>query len=147
MSSGTSKKHPAHVLRFDTGRRILYHRKFFETVEPLNFTTFTTPHVGLAPYPISSSIVFWFGSRLLGRTGSQLYCVDSWSSTGMPLLEVMSRKGRMACFLLLLASDANNECQVSFFTTPLPSLRKSTCMPMRVSHLVVETSCQFTDTM
>jgi hypothetical protein len=56
---------------------------------PVNFTTFTTPHVGLAPYPYQPYIWYWLGAKFLARTGRQLFCLDSWSNTGRPLLEVM----------------------------------------------------------
>lgn len=38
-----------------------------------------------------SSLVAWFGGRLLSRTGEQIYLVDSYSDADTrPLLEVMA---------------------------------------------------------
>lgn len=56
----------------------------------MNFTTFTTPHVGLAPYPHSSRTVSWMGCNFLGRSGKQLYCLDKWATASKPLLEAMA---------------------------------------------------------
>lgn len=71
---------------------ILDYRGFFETTIPVNFTTFTTPHVGLAPYPYMAWIWYWLGSKFLGRTGVQFFCEDKWSNTDRPLLDLMSDK-------------------------------------------------------
>ncbi|KAJ7115951.1 putative serine esterase-domain-containing protein [Mycena epipterygia] len=69
---------------------VLHSRGFFNSVDAVNFTSFTTPHVGIPPYPHTSRIVFWLGSTILGRTGKQLHLLDSWSDTGRPLLQVMA---------------------------------------------------------
>ncbi|KAJ7623236.1 DUF676-domain-containing protein [Roridomyces roridus] len=63
---------------------ILYSRKFFDNVQAVNLTTFTTPHVGV-PRKLT-----WLGLILLGRSGKQLYLLDSWSNTGLPLLQVLA---------------------------------------------------------
>jgi len=71
---------------------ILHSRKFFEKVQPINFNTFASPHIGLPRYPsLVSSIISSLGSRLLSRTGEQFYGTDRWSG-GKPLLEIMSEK-------------------------------------------------------
>ncbi|KAJ3536957.1 hypothetical protein NM688_g6764 [Phlebia brevispora] len=75
---------------------VLHQRKFFDTVEPVNFTTVATPHIGLVRYPTWRSNIFAFlGPRLLSRTGEQFYAVDKWSATGRPLLEVMADPERI----------------------------------------------------
>ncbi|KAF4593013.1 hypothetical protein EYR38_008720 [Pleurotus pulmonarius] len=75
---------------------ILYQRKFFEDVQPVNFNTVATPHIGLLRYSsILSSLTSALGSRLLSQTGEQFYCVDKWSSTGRPLLEVLADPNRI----------------------------------------------------
>ncbi|KAK0217877.1 DUF676-domain-containing protein [Armillaria fumosa] len=77
------------VSRYVVG--ILNRRGFFEDVTPVNFNTIATPHVGLPTYPSFVSNLFsTLGPRLLSRTGEQFYCVDKWSSTGRPLLDVMA---------------------------------------------------------
>lgn len=71
--------------------RILHSRNFFDAVKPVNFTTFATPHIGLPKYPTwISKIMASVGPKLLSKTGEQFYCIDSYSSTGKPLLQVMA---------------------------------------------------------
>ncbi|KDQ09775.1 hypothetical protein BOTBODRAFT_36765 [Botryobasidium botryosum FD-172 SS1] len=71
---------------------ILHARKFFDKVEPVNFNTFATPHIGLLRYPsFFSTITNTLGPKLLARTGEQFYAVDKWTS-GKSLLETMSDK-------------------------------------------------------
>jgi len=72
---------------------ILYHRKFFETVRPVNFTTFASPHIGLPRYPnLFSKLAYKWGPTLLSRTGEQFWSTDSWGVTGKPLLLAMADK-------------------------------------------------------
>lgn len=76
---------------------ILHSRKFFDNVTPVNFTTFATPHIGLPRYPsFWSHLTHRFGPKLLSRTGEQLYCIDSWTAKGKPLLLAMADKSE--CF-------------------------------------------------
>lgn len=93
--------------------RLLFQRGFFDSIVPLNFSTFTTPHVGEAPFPFTPYIYYWLGSTFLGRTGKQLYCLDTWSNTEKPLLEVMVDKGYINLPRLLLSS---NKLQTLFST-------------------------------
>ncbi|KAJ8490028.1 hypothetical protein ONZ45_g13353 [Pleurotus djamor] len=70
---------------------ILHQRNFFDDVQPMNFNTVATPHIGLLRYPSTfSAVINALGPRLLSRTGEQFYCVDTWSNTNRPLLEVMA---------------------------------------------------------
>ncbi|KAF5362471.1 hypothetical protein D9756_002304 [Leucocoprinus leucothites] len=77
------------VARYMLG--ILEHRKFFAKVEPVNFITIATPHIGLLRYPsMISSLINAIGPKLLSKTGEQFYCQDKWSNAGRPLIEVMA---------------------------------------------------------
>ncbi|KAF4579837.1 hypothetical protein EYR36_001657 [Pleurotus pulmonarius] len=70
---------------------ILHQRGFFEHIQPVNFNTIATPHIGIPRYPsFLSSVLSKLGSKLLSRTGEQFYCVDQWSANGRPLLDVMA---------------------------------------------------------
>ncbi|CAE6421166.1 unnamed protein product [Rhizoctonia solani] len=77
---------------------ILYQRGFFHTVKPVNFTTFSTPHLGLPRLRGAiGTLMHKLGPRMLSRTGKQFYGVDkdTWSpddKKGRPLLEVMADK-------------------------------------------------------
>ena len=72
---------------------ILHYRKFFETVRPVNFATFASPHIGLPRYPnLFSKLASKWGPTLLSRTGEQFWSTDSWGVTGKPLLLAMADK-------------------------------------------------------
>ncbi|KAJ3852387.1 DUF676-domain-containing protein [Lentinula lateritia] len=73
---------------------IIYVKRFFDTVQPMNFATFATPHIGIpdVKHSLFSYLSRCVGSRMLGNTGKQLYCLDCWGETGRPLLEVMADK-------------------------------------------------------
>ena len=74
---------------------MLHQRHFFQDVTPVNFNTFATPHLGLLRYSTLLSTLFsHLGPKLLSRTGEQFYCVDQWSNTGRPLLQVMADPGQ-----------------------------------------------------
>ncbi|OAV97857.1 hypothetical protein PTTG_07304 [Puccinia triticina 1-1 BBBD Race 1] len=67
------------ISRFLVG--LLHSRQpsFFEEVEPMNFNTFASPWIGMPKYKgILSSTIHFFGSRLLSRTGNQLYLTDKY---------------------------------------------------------------------
>ncbi|KAF9047123.1 lipid particle protein [Hymenopellis radicata] len=77
------------VSRYVVG--ILHQRGFFNNVEPVNFNTIATPHLGLPRYPSFLSTLFArLGPKFLSRTGEQFYCVDTWSTTNRALLDVMA---------------------------------------------------------
>ncbi|KAJ3905587.1 putative serine esterase-domain-containing protein [Lentinula edodes] len=63
---------------------IIYAKHFFDTVQPMNFTTFATPHIGIpdVKHSLFSYLSRCVGSRMLGNTGKQLYCLDRWGETG-----------------------------------------------------------------
>ncbi|KLO05609.1 DUF676-domain-containing protein [Schizopora paradoxa] len=74
----------------------LYQRKFFDKVEPINFATFATPHLGLLREDtFFSTLKAVLGPRILSRTGEQFYATDSWGSSGRPLVEVMADKNQI----------------------------------------------------
>lgn len=74
---------------------ILSQKGFFEKVQPINFNTIATPHIGLPRYPSwVSSLFSALGPKLLSRTGEQFYSVDKWSPSGRPLLVVMADPGQ-----------------------------------------------------
>ncbi|ORX34429.1 putative serine esterase-domain-containing protein [Kockovaella imperatae] len=65
---------------------------FFEAHRPVSFTTVACPHLGIPAYNsyFSTALIF-LGSRLLARTGSQLYVRDRYSDEDpRPLLEIMA---------------------------------------------------------
>lgn len=78
---------------------------FFDTIEPVNFTTFASPAVGIPQFPTYlSRLVNWFGPRVLSRSGAQLYATDDFMA-GRPLLEVMSQPGAFDSVLPMFTAD------------------------------------------
>ncbi len=67
---------------------------FFTLHRPYSFATIATPHLGIPKYTGSllSGVFHSLGSRLLSRTGEQLYVVDK-EEGGRALLEVMADPG------------------------------------------------------
>ncbi|KAK0188992.1 DUF676-domain-containing protein [Armillaria mellea] len=100
----------------------LNRRGFFEDVTPINFNTIATPHVGIPTYPSFVSTLFsTLGPKLLSRTGEQFYCVDKWSSTGRPLLDVMADPDQifyksLAAFktIRIYANSVNDQLEDNF---------------------------------
>ncbi|KIM26150.1 hypothetical protein M408DRAFT_73104 [Serendipita vermifera MAFF 305830] len=70
---------------------VLNQRKFFDGIEPINFTTFASPNIGLVRTDSSiSKIEFKIMPKVMNRTGPQFYGLDSWSASGQPLVEVLA---------------------------------------------------------
>jgi hypothetical protein len=71
---------------------LLYSRGWFERLQPVNFTAFASPFVGVrTPYRGYHSN-FWnaLGSRTLSASGQQLFVIDNFRDTGRPLLSIMT---------------------------------------------------------
>lgn len=85
------------------GFSILHQSKFFETVQPVNFNTMATPHIGIPKFRSTfSSISAFLGPKLLSRSGEQFFCVDKWSPRGRPLVEVLADPDHIFYQALLL---------------------------------------------
>ncbi|KKY21590.1 putative lipase serine [Phaeomoniella chlamydospora] len=70
----------------------LDHDGFFQSIKPVNFTTFATPHLGTrTPLTLWTSHVFnTFGPKIVSASGQQLFVMDEFRDTKMPLLEIMT---------------------------------------------------------
>ncbi|KAJ5327574.1 hypothetical protein MYU51_009303 [Penicillium brevicompactum] len=67
-------------------------RGWLDKLEPMNFTTFATPHVG-ARAPLKGwkdSIFNALGARTISQSGRQMFLIDSYRDTGRPLLSVLA---------------------------------------------------------
>ena len=73
---------------------LLYARGVFEKMQPVNFTTFATPHLGIrhANPGFLYKLVNVIGPRLLGSSGRQMFIADRISR---PLLLRMTEKGTL----------------------------------------------------
>ena len=78
------------VSRYAIG--LLHAQGWLDEVEPVNFTTFATPHVGVrTPLKgIRGHIWNGLGPRTVSMSGQQLFMVDSFRDTGRPLLSVLA---------------------------------------------------------
>ncbi|KAL1297289.1 hypothetical protein AAFC00_004844 [Neodothiora populina] len=78
------------VARYAIG--LLYSNNLFDTIQPVNFTTFATPHLGVRTPSVGPHSYLWniLGARTLSTSGNQLFTVDSFRDTGRPLLSVMA---------------------------------------------------------
>ncbi|KAI0472637.1 putative serine esterase-domain-containing protein [Xylariaceae sp. FL0804] len=78
------------VARYAVG--LLYAKGVFDAVQPVNFTTFASPHLG-----VRTPLRGWFnqvwnelGARTLSMSGQQLFIVDDFRGTGRPLLAILA---------------------------------------------------------
>lgn len=113
------------VARYAIG--LLYSKNLFETITPVNFTTFATPHLGArTPRRGHFSYVFnVLGARTLSASGRQLFLVDDFRDTGRPLLSVLADPNSI--FIRALArfkhrslyANVINDKTVAFFTASI----------------------------
>lgn len=110
------------IARYAIG--LLYHKGVFQRLEPMNFTTFATPHLGVRTPLKGTTNYIWngLGSRVLSMSGRQLFMVDHFRDTGRPLLAVMADPDGI--FIRALASFKNkslyanavNDRTVTYYT-------------------------------
>ncbi|CAG8537351.1 11666_t:CDS:2 [Paraglomus brasilianum] len=74
----------------------LYDDGFFKEVEPLLFTTFATPHLGIRREDDTTynKVFNWISSHLLSKTGEQLQLIDKYED-GKPLIHVLADPGKV----------------------------------------------------
>ena len=103
---------------------ILYHQGLFKEIEPVNFTTFCTPHVGaMAPGSNISVRAFnWLVPNLLSLSGRQMFLKDNTGKEG-PLLELMANKNSVFYRALqqfktrILYANAINDKRTAWWTS------------------------------
>ncbi|ODH14287.1 hypothetical protein ACO22_06604 [Paracoccidioides brasiliensis] len=111
------------IARYAIG--LLYSKGYFDKLQPINFTTFASPHVGVRSPARKSH--FWnvLGARTISASGRQLFMIDSFRDTGKPLLSVMATPGSI--FMLGLAkfrrrslyANIVNDRATVFYTTAI----------------------------
>lgn len=71
---------------------LLNARGWLDRLQPMNFTTFATPHVGVrAPLKGYKDRIFnVLGPKTISVSGHQMWLIDSFRDTGRPLLGVMA---------------------------------------------------------
>jgi len=78
------------IARYAIG--LLFHRGIFDKIQPVNFTTFATPHLGVRTPLKGYHSHIWnvLGARTLSMSGRQLFGVDKFRDTGRSLLAVLA---------------------------------------------------------
>ncbi|KAL1857229.1 hypothetical protein Plec18167_004707 [Paecilomyces lecythidis] len=78
------------VARYAIG--LLNSRGWLDKLEPVNFTTFVSPHVGVRTPKKGIQNHLWnvLGARTLSMSGRQLFMIDYFRDTGKPLLSVLA---------------------------------------------------------
>jgi len=78
------------IARYAIG--LLFHRGIFEKIQPVNFTTFATPHLGVRTPLKGYHSHIWnvLGARTLSMSGRQLFGVDNFRDTDRSLLAVLA---------------------------------------------------------
>ncbi|KAI1332596.1 putative serine esterase-domain-containing protein [Xylariaceae sp. FL0255] len=71
---------------------LLYANGILDQVEPVNFTTFATPHLGVRTPLRGWHSEAWnvLGAKTLSESGRQLFLIDSYRDTERPLLEILT---------------------------------------------------------
>lgn len=113
------------VARYAIG--LLYHRGVFEQIEPVNFTTFATPHLGVRTPLRGYTSHVWnvLGARTLSASGRQLFAIDKFRDTGLPILAVLADPD--AIFIKALAhfkhrslyANVINDRTVTYYTAAI----------------------------
>ncbi|KAL4879683.1 putative serine esterase-domain-containing protein [Aspergillus karnatakaensis] len=78
------------IARYALG--LLYARGWLDKLEPVNFTTFASPHLGVrAPVRGAQNLFFnGLGSRTISTSGKQLFLTDVFRDSEKPLLSVLA---------------------------------------------------------
>lgn len=78
------------LARYTVG--LLYSDGVFDRIQPVNFTTFASPHLGVRTPVTGFPSRLWnvLGARTLSKSGRQMFLVDDFRDTGRPLLAVMA---------------------------------------------------------
>ena len=78
------------IARYTIG--LLLSRGWFDKLEPVNFTTFASPHLGVrAPLRGYHTTAWnWIAARTLSESGRQLFLIDSFRDDGRPLLSILA---------------------------------------------------------
>ncbi|KAI9838463.1 MAG: hypothetical protein M1838_004595 [Thelocarpon superellum] len=113
------------VARYCIG--LLYSRGCFDQIEPVNFATFATPHLGVRTPVKGVQQQLWnlIGSRTLSDSGRQLFTIDSFRDTGRPLLSLLADPDSVFIRALaqfkhrVLYTNVVNDRTAAYYTTSI----------------------------
>jgi hypothetical protein len=113
------------IARYVVG--VLDHDGFFEDVQPVNFTTFASPHLGAR-----SSLNLWtshvyntVAPGIVATSGQQLFLADKFHDTGKPLLVTLADPDSIFVHALAkfekrtIYSNIINDRMATFYTTSI----------------------------
>ena len=111
------------VARYAIG--LLYSKGLFDTIQPVNFTTFATPHLGVRTPSLGVHNHLWnlLGSRTLSMSGHQLFTIDSFRDTNRPILSVLADPDSIFLIALsrfkhrVLYANIVNDRSAPYYTT------------------------------
>lgn len=113
------------VARYALG--LLDSRGWLDKLEPVNFTTFVSPHVGVRTPLKGIHNHMWnvLGARTISMSGRQLFMIDTFRDTGKPLLSVLADPDSI--FMRALAkfkhrcvySNIANDRATAYYTTAI----------------------------
>ncbi|KAI5798449.1 putative serine esterase-domain-containing protein [Pyronema domesticum] len=115
------------IARYSIG--LLYSKGYFDEIEPMNFCTFATPHLGVRTPLQGVHNHFWnvLGARTISVSGRQLFTIDSFRDTGRPLLAVLADpstifyKGLSMFKNKTIYANIINDRSVPFYTSSISS--------------------------
>lgn len=134
------------VARYAIG--LLYSRGWFSKLEPTNFTTFATPHLGVRT-PVSGvggRFFNLFGSRTLSTSGRQLFTIDTFRDTERPILSILADPSSIFIQALLkfkhrvLYSNIINDRSAPYYTTSISDTNPFTNLDTLKIHYLDEYS-------
>lgn len=113
------------VARYVIG--LLCSKGFFERIRPLNFTTFAAPHLGVRTPILGVQSKLWnfLGSSTLSVSGRQLFLIDRFKETGMPLIAVLAESDSVFIRALrmfknrVLYANCINDRSAPYYTTSI----------------------------
>jgi len=111
------------IARYAIG--LLYKNGLFDRLQPTNFTTFATPHLGVRSPSVGYGGQVWntLGAKTLSTSGAQMFLADSFRDTGKPLLSVLAEANSIFIRGLRMFKKKNvyantmNDRSVPFFTS------------------------------
>ncbi|KAI7155951.1 DUF676-domain-containing protein [Hortaea werneckii] len=115
------------IARYVVG--LLHKNGVFETLQPCNFTTFATPHLGVRTPGVGYVPQTWnfLGSKTLSTSGQQIFLTDDFRDTGRPLLAVMADptsifvRGLAGFQRKTVYANTTNDRSVPYYTSAISS--------------------------
>ena len=111
------------VARYAIG--LLFSNGWFDRLEPVNFTTFATPHLGVRAPVLGVHHRVWniLGSQTLSASGRQLFTIDIFRDTNRPLLSILADPDSIFMLALsqfkhrVLYANIINDRSAPYYTT------------------------------